>query len=93
MRRRAVADQLIDFVDRQCDGPGGGTPLLVAHNGAAFDFAMLSAEFERVGSAIPLHWAYMDTYQLTKVGHFTKHVCCNLVDAPVNSCITASVEP
>lgn len=65
--RREVADQFVTFVERQCGGPEGGTPVLVAHNGVKFDLPMLSAEFERVGMSLPPHWAYLDTFVLAQV--------------------------
>jgi len=42
------------------------TPVLVAHNGLHFDFAVLLAECERHGIEMPLDWAWVDSLDVAR---------------------------
>jgi DNA polymerase III epsilon subunit-like protein len=55
----------LDFIARQCRG--GGTPVLVAHNGRRFDVPFLSNELKRSNLELPAHCAFIDTYVLCRV--------------------------
>lgn len=53
---------MLDFIARECGGPGGGTPVLVAHKGKTFDFVLLRTAFKRVGMELPPECIFIDTY-------------------------------
>ena len=61
------------FIAKQCGVAGGGTPVLVAHNGIRFDFPKLLIAFERVGMQLPLECMFIDTYKLAQVSN--QHSC------------------
>lgn len=64
---------MVSFIARQCGEAGGGTPVLVAHNGVTFDFPKLLIAFERVGMQLPSECMFIDTYKLAQVSY--QHSC------------------
>ena len=46
--------------------PDQQRPVLVAHNGARYDFLVLAAECLRTGAALPDDWLFIDTLPLAK---------------------------
>lgn len=64
-RCREVGQQFLEFVSRQCSAEDA-VPVLIAHNGRAFDVPWIAAEFARSGLQLPADWHFLDTYQLAR---------------------------
>ena len=62
---REAGQQLLEFIDRQCSAHNA-VPLLIAHNGRAFDIPFLHLELQRNGLALPETTLFFDTYRYAK---------------------------
>lgn len=61
--------QVLEFIDESRRGaPAGQRVVLVAHNGASYDFRLLHAECMRTGVTLPSDWLFIDTRWLARVG-------------------------
>ena len=60
---------MLKFIDdaRRRGNPGQRV-VLVAHNGALYDFRLLHAECMRTGVTLPSDWLFIDTLWLARVG-------------------------
>lgn len=65
MLRREVAQHFLGFVSRHCSAEDA-VPVLIAHNGRAFDVPWIAAEFARSGLQLPSDWHFLDTCQLAR---------------------------
>ena len=64
----AVAmQQVLKFIDEARHGNPGQRVVLVAHNGALYDFRLLHAECMRTGVTLPSDWLFIDTRWLARV--------------------------
>lgn len=63
---RVVLSRFLEFVQQECSGPEGGIPVLVAHNGKAFDYKFLSQECNRWNVPLPGDWQWLDSLLLAK---------------------------
>ena len=68
----SAARQFVEFVTSCCED--GSTPILVAHNGARFDFRFVVCEFARAGLEVPPGWWYLDTLVLGEVSGLRQSV-------------------
>ena len=84
-----VGPAFVQFVESQAAAGGGDaaptprTPLLIAHNGARFDNALLANECARHGVSLPSHWATLDTLTLARavLPHHSTHALQPLASA------------
>ena len=58
-----MAPRLLAWMAERAEG---ATPVLVAHNGRAFDLPMLHHNLARVGAALPADWWLLDTVILAR---------------------------
>ncbi|KAL3158650.1 hypothetical protein ABBQ32_011393 [Trebouxia sp. C0010 RCD-2024] len=63
---KVVLSRFLEFVQQECSGPEGGIPVLVAHNGKAFDYKFLSQECNRWNVPLPGDWQWLDSLLLAK---------------------------